>query len=58
VETSASKRDPFSESQGVERAQIFREFDLNEHSVLVALLIDSKNFCRTTSDFARDEIRL
>jgi hypothetical protein len=66
VETSAGKRYLFSESQGVERTQIFLEFDLNEHSVLAALLIDSKNFCGnwshfaslSTSDFAGDEIRL
>jgi hypothetical protein len=29
----------------VERTQIFFEFDLNEHSVLAALLIDGKDFC-------------
>jgi len=66
VETSAGKRYLFSESQGVERTQIFLEFDLNEHSVLAALLIDGKNFCGnwshvaslSTSDFAGDEIRL
>ena len=41
---------------------IFLEFDLNEHSVLAALLIDSKDFCGygshlwtlSTSDFAGD----
>jgi hypothetical protein len=27
----------------------FSEFDLNEHSVLAALLIDSKDFCRDGS---------
>ena len=66
METSTSKRFPFSESQGVERTQIFLEFDLNEHSVLAALLIDCKNSCGnwchfaslSTSDFAGDEIRL
>ena len=66
METSTSKRFPFSESQGVERTEIVLEFDLNEHSVLAALLIDSKNFCRnwshfaslSTSDFAGNEIRL
>ena len=44
----------------------FSEFDLNEHSVLAALLIDSKNFCGdgshfaslSTSDFAGDATRL
>jgi hypothetical protein len=45
METSTRKRFLFSESQGVERTQIFFEFDLNEHSVLAALLIDCKNFC-------------
>ena len=29
----------------MERTQIFFEFDLNEHSVLAALLIDGKDFC-------------
>ena len=66
METSAGKRDPFSESQGVERTQIFLEFDLNKQSVLAALLIDIKNFCGNwshfsslpKSDFAGDEIRL
>jgi hypothetical protein len=29
----------------VERTQIFFEFDLNEHSVLAALLFDGKDFC-------------
>ena len=41
----------------------FSEFDLNEHSVLAALLIDSKDLCGdgshfaslSTSDFAGDE---
>jgi hypothetical protein len=66
VEASTRKRYLFSESQGVERTQIFLEFDLNEHSVLAALLIDCKNSCGnwshfaslSTSDFAGDEIRL
>ena len=66
METSARKRYLFCESQGVERTQIILEFDLNEHSVLAALLIDSKNFCGnwshfaslSTSDFAGDEIRI
>ena len=66
METSTRKRFLFSESQGVERTQIFLEFDLNEHSVLAALLIDCKNSCGnwshfaslSTSDFAGDEIRL
>jgi len=64
--TSTRKRFLFSESQGVERTEIFLEFDLNEHSVLAALLIDCKNSCGnwshfaslSTSDFAGDEIRL
>ena len=30
----------------------FSEFDLNEHSVLAALLIDSKDFCGDGSHFA------
>jgi hypothetical protein len=33
VETSASKRDLFSKSQGTEGTQIFLEFNLNEHSL-------------------------
>jgi hypothetical protein len=45
VVTGAGERFPFSESQGVERAQIFFEFDLKEYSVLAALLIDRKDFC-------------
>ena len=46
--------------------QIFLEFDLNEYTVLTALLSDSKDFCGnwesfaslSTSDFAGDGIRL
>jgi hypothetical protein len=46
------KRYLFSESQGVERTKIFLEFDLNEHSVLAALLIHCKNFCGNRSHFS------
>ncbi len=50
----------------MERTQIFFESDLNEHSVLAALLFDGKDFCGdgshlgqlSTSDFAGDETRL
>ena len=49
VVTGAGERLAFSESQGVERPEVFLEFNLNEYSVLVALLIDSKDFCRNGS---------
>ena len=46
----------------MERTDVFLELDLNEHSVLAALLIDRKDFCGDgshlwrflTSDFAGD----
>jgi hypothetical protein len=45
METRAGERFSFSESQGAERTDIFLELDLNQHSVLAALLIDGKDFC-------------
>ena len=50
----------------MERAQVFLELDLNQHSVLAALLVDRKDFCGdgshlwtlSTSDFAGDANRL
>ncbi len=49
VVTAASERPSFSESQRMERANVFIEFDLNEHSVLVALLVNTKDSCRDGS---------
>jgi hypothetical protein len=49
VVTAASERPSFSESQRMERANVFIEFDLNEHSVLVALLVNAKDSCRDGS---------
>jgi hypothetical protein len=46
VVTGAGERLAFSESQGLERPEVP---DLNEYSVLVALPIDSKDFCGNAS---------
>jgi hypothetical protein len=53
VETRAGERFAFSESQGVERTQVFLELDLNEHSVLVALLVNGKDLCGNGSHLWR-----
>ena len=45
VVTAASERLPCSESQSMERTNVFFEFDLNEYSVLVALLVNRNDFC-------------
>ena len=45
VVTQAGERFVFPESKGGERASIFCESDSNDYVVLVALPIDSKNFC-------------
>jgi hypothetical protein len=39
------ERFALSEPQSVERTQIFIKFDLNEYSVLAALLVHGKDFC-------------
>ena len=65
VVTAASERLPFSESQSMERTNVFFEFDLDEYSVLVALFVNRKDLCGdgshftslSTSDFAGDEKR-
>jgi hypothetical protein len=33
----------------MERANVLFEFDVNKHSVLVALLVNAKDFCRDRS---------
>ena len=44
--TGTYKRLVLAENQGLERASIFRELNSNDDVELVALPVDSKNFCR------------